>query len=93
MISIVWLLKNSENIVVEVKFKCTHPEREDLYLEYKVELPEPNGTPVPFSELTEEQIISWLENDMGILFEPIEEALQYQYEKIAANVEAELPWL
>lgn len=93
MVSIVWLLKNSDDIVLEVKFKCTHPEREDLFLEYKVELPEPNGTPVPFSELTEGQVISWLENDMGILFEPIEEALQYQYEKITANVEADLPWL
>lgn len=92
MVSIVWLLKNSDDIVVEVKFRCTHSEREDLYLEYKVELPEPNGTLVPFSELTEEQIISWLINDIGLKFEPINDALQYQYEKIQANIEADLPW-
>lgn len=92
MAKIVWLLKDANDIVLEVKFRRSHADRPDIYLEYKVELPEPSGEPLPFGELTEAQVVSWLTNDLGILFEPIDDALQYQYDKIVANIEAELPW-
>ena len=91
--SIVWLLKDDQDIVIQAKFRRTHARRPDIYLEYKVELPEPSDSVTPFADLTEEQVMGWLTDTVGVLFEPIDSALQWHYDSMTANTEvAQLPW-
>jgi hypothetical protein len=77
-----------DNIVTTVHWRC---EKEEASIYGSVGLPQPDPEPIPFDDLTEEQIIEWLGTQIDLV--EIEANLDAQIEAIENPTSASgLPW-
>ena len=77
-----------DNIVTTVHWRC---EKGEASTYGSVGLPAPEGKPIPFDKLTEEQLIEWLGTQIDL--EEIEANLDNQLEAIKNPTSASgLPW-
>jgi hypothetical protein len=77
-----------DGIVTTIHWRC---EKGEASTYGSVGLTEPGEDPIPFEDLTEEQIIEWLGNQIDL--EQIEESLDAQIEAITNPTSAHgLPW-
>jgi hypothetical protein len=77
-----------DNIVTTVHWRC---EKEEASTYGSVGLPQPEPEPIPFENLTEEQVIQWLGSQID--FVEIESNLDAQIEAIQNPTSVSgLPW-
>ena len=77
-----------DNIVTTVHWRC---EKEEASTYGSVGLPQPNDEPIPFDDLTEEQVIQWLSTRID--FVEIEANLDAQIQAIQNPTSVSgLPW-
>lgn len=88
------LVKDQNGLVIAVNFTITASNGTDSFtVNSQTALPAPKGTPIPYAQLTKEEVIAWIKKLVGTQSESLADSeLAAFIERKATQISNGTPW-